>query len=193
MYEISDSVSLQLCRNAWTRAPCLVRDFGLLSKPMDMPLDVYLSRELKRRVLNKEVQEALGMKRSTYNDRKRDGFSMNEVVAACMAFDVSPVLGLVELGFISKEEVILAAEALGVNVTAKDAEALMRIKIRREQRDTERGNVVPLGGKAAPAREPKPWDNAPTYDPNEEIDFSTYDAAHHGPKEQIPDWEGDYS
>ncbi|NKS98829.1 hypothetical protein GS498_20980, partial [Rhodococcus hoagii] len=80
---------------------------------MDMPLEVYLSHALGRRVYNKEVQDALGMKRSTYQDRKREGFTMDQVAAACLAFDVSPVVGLVELGFISREEVFYAAELLG--------------------------------------------------------------------------------
>ncbi|MFE5790677.1 helix-turn-helix domain-containing protein [Rhodococcus erythropolis] len=38
-------------------------------------------------------------------------------------------------------------------------------------------NVVPM----------RPWNNAPTYDPNYEPDFSEYDAASHGEKETIPE------
>jgi hypothetical protein len=73
-------------------------------------LGTYLSSALGRSVQREEIAVALGASISTVTRRQRDGFLADEVIAAARYFELSPIVALVDLGYLTSAELEAVAQ-----------------------------------------------------------------------------------
>ncbi|MCW2092435.1 UNVERIFIED_ORG: hypothetical protein M2328_005715 [Rhodococcus erythropolis] len=163
---------------------------------MNMPLDVYISHKLGRRVTGVEMQEAVGLGKTTYSERKKSGFSMEEIVKVCEHFHESPTLALIDLGYLNWDDVVYAFahsdEALERAAITGDPIAISFVhRLRGDTAEQKLNDLLKLNEQMKPevsdlaAR--RKMAEPPTYDPTYKPDFSEYDAASHGEKQIIPE------
>ncbi|PTR30640.1 hypothetical protein C8K36_102493 [Rhodococcus sp. OK519] len=173
-------------------------------------LIAYIVKQLGRNVRQEEVATVLDLSRASITRRIREGFTIEEVLTVLDHYGLSRTAGLIDLGILDQQDVLDALGSGGrlvdmstdyelareLAMRANPELAAVELHVEEQRRELpgvpqiRDALVVRLERKNA---ETKPWEDAPTYDPNEEVDFTTYDAASHGEKQQIEDPRGDYS
>ncbi|MGW6017813.1 hypothetical protein ACWFNS_07405 [Oerskovia enterophila] len=118
---------------------------------MAINFDEYLEAQLGRRVSREEIALAAGISVATYGRRKSDQFPADEVIAVSRHFELSPAKVLLDLDYLTIDEILAAAGSNGSTIAESTelelAEALVE---RLRESDPAVDNVRELTFKDQP-------------------------------------------
>ncbi|MGX1598634.1 hypothetical protein ACWIDS_16410 [Dietzia maris] len=88
----------------------------------------WLSASAGRRITATEIAEHLGVSRNTANARLAAGLAADDLIRVCRALGINPLSALVELGALTYDELLNAADTDGQLVsTAEDGELALEL------------------------------------------------------------------
>ncbi|MBW4813134.1 hypothetical protein [Rhodococcus qingshengii] len=118
---------------------------------MAINFDEYLEAQLGRRVSREEIALAAGISVATYGRRKSDQFPADEVIAVSRHFNLSPAKVLLDLDYLTLEEILAAAGSDGATVAeSTDLELAEALVERLRESDPAIDNVRALTFKDQP-------------------------------------------
>ena len=110
---------------------------------MSINFDEYLEAQLGRRVTREEIAVAAGISVATYGRRKSDRFPAGEVIAVSRHFGLSPAKVLLDLDYLTIDEVLEAAGSDGTTISeASDLELAEALVERIRESDPSVDNNI---------------------------------------------------
>jgi hypothetical protein len=120
---------------------------------MAIEFDEYLEAQLGRRVSREEIALAAGISVATYGRRKSDRFPAGEVIAVSRHFGLSPAKVLLDLDYLTFDEILAAAGSDGTTVAeSTDLELAEALVERLRENEPVRDNVHPLTSRGQAQR-----------------------------------------